>query len=69
MSSVDCLFDSLSFIVSDCTLLVFWCRNRWMEECSLQETGVVDRETIERYLCSTGQEKNRKKFVGDGELE
>lgn len=23
MSSVDCLFDSLSFIVSDCTLLAF----------------------------------------------
>ena len=40
-----------------------------MEECSLRETGVVDRETIERYLCSTGQEKNRKKFVGDGELK
>lgn len=69
MSSVDCLFDSLSFIASDCTLSVFWRRNRWMEECSLRETGVVDRETIERYLCSTGQEKNRKKFVWDEELE
>ena len=69
MSSVDCLFDSLSFIVSDCTLLVFWRRNRWMEECSLRETGVVDREPIERYLCSTGQEKNRKKFVVEEELE
>lgn len=40
-----------------------------MEECSLRETGVVDRETIERYLCSTGQEKNRKKFVVEEELE
>ena len=40
-----------------------------MEEDYSQETGVVDRETIERYLCSTGQEKIKKKFVLDIGIE
>ena len=35
-----------------------------MSEGNPDGTTTIERETIERYICSTGQEKGRKNYVG-----